>query len=116
MISKRGSSIKLISGETVDVYVYWGNKLYKLELTVLDTYTYFQPLLGRDWLDIIINDWRNIFIDNKYNEMIVNLSDSELITNKYKVLNKFETIFSKCNVLKAEACSIFAKQRQFPME
>lgn len=57
--------------------------------------------------------------------MIVKLSDSELITNKYKVLKKYETIFSKCNdsvikdytseiVLKAEACPIFAKQRQSP--
>ena len=66
-VVKYNCQMKLISGETLDIFgkirvdATVNDKIYDLELTVLNSFENFVPLLGRRWLDILFPTWRNFF-------------------------------------------------------
>ncbi|XP_037929719.1 uncharacterized protein K02A2.6-like [Teleopsis dalmanni] len=90
-----GANIKVLTGQNiavvgqVEVRVKFGGKCYELNMVVVDSAHAFKILLGRNWLDRLVPNWRKNFIEST----LVNLvkENCEVDFTKYKQL------FSKDN-------------------
>jgi hypothetical protein len=70
-----GEQVK-INGQ-IGVEVQFEEITARLRLIIADTGKTFTPLLGRDWLDILRPDWRNVFKVNS----ISSRSKKEFVRN-----------------------------------
>lgn len=108
-------NFKLISGESISV-------LFELELTVIKSAHKFIPLMGRDWLDVLYDGWREFFKGNEQNN--INRVEN---TKEYKqnIVSRFGRVFShdcwqainECTVdiiLKPNTPNIFCKAYTVP--
>jgi len=104
-----------------------GRQKQTLELYICDNYKVFSPLLGRDWLDILIPKWRNQLSSTKPNSvtpkiLAVDINEekfAEHLKTKFKkvfTIDGTQTIegFEARNILKDIAVAIFHKAYPVP--
>lgn len=98
---------KLLSGESVavlgsvQVSVKFNGNFHKLELTIVESANKFLPLLGRDWLDVLFENWRAFFIANQNLNKI-----SSVESYKKDIFTRFKTVFSTNWKLAIENCEV----------
>lgn len=60
-------NLKVVTGENVElvgevnVNVYYKNKYFYLPIVLLNCSQRFKPLLGRNWLNVLCSNWKNLF-------------------------------------------------------
>ncbi|XP_055616767.1 uncharacterized protein LOC129762487 [Toxorhynchites rutilus septentrionalis] len=85
-----GNKLKLI-GEAI-VRTEFKEKIENLSLLIIDCENEFLPLLGRNWLDVFFNGWRQFFdgsqLINSLNEL-----NNEAMVNELRV--EFPNVFTK---------------------
>ena len=93
---KFSSNILTITGESIkelgkfDAEVSFGNVSCNLTIVVVDSDKPFRALMGRNWLDVLFLNWRNLFTNNMANAVREKNSN---ILNEIK--SKFPNIVSK---------------------
>ncbi|XP_036343670.1 uncharacterized protein K02A2.6-like [Rhagoletis pomonella] len=104
-----GESVVVVGSILVDVE-FMGNR-FNLELVVLDSKAGFDPLLGRNWLDVIVPQWRGIFGNGEINQLSNNLKLNTFDFYKYNQL------FSKDNnsTIKSYVAEIVLKDEHYPI-
>lgn len=61
IVSVTGQQIKEIG--KINVEVVFGHNRRKLDLVIVDSDRFFMPLLGRNWLDVLIPEWRDRVVE-----------------------------------------------------
>lgn len=82
-----GSQLRVMGQIGVKVQV--SDSVYFLDLIVIDTNAKFLPLLGRDWLNVLLPDWKTRLTINKINENL----EGEFSLEKLK--QKFPKVFDE---------------------
>ena len=91
-IIKYNCQMKLISGETLNtfrnirVHEFVNDKIYNLELTVFYNFDNFDPLLNRNWLNVLFPTWWNFF--SSFNSCSSGLNSLMSVNGNYDVVFK----------------------------
>lgn len=72
-----GQIIKVVGKITVDVV--FRTKACKLELIVVDSEREFKPLLGRSWLDVVLPEWKVMFMGLTTSYSVNNLTTNDIL-------------------------------------
>jgi len=91
-ISGISAPVKLKGVCEVSVSLAGGQK-QTLELYVCDKYKVFTPLLGRDWLDILVPNWQNRLLSTKPNSVTPKILAVDV--NEEKIAEHLITKFKK---------------------
>jgi Zinc knuckle len=83
-----GGKLKVVG--RISVNVEHRGEPFVLSLVIVDCQISFQPLLGRDWLDILYPSWRKFFNVNSLESGKNSQSQSEVVTN---IKNSYTTLF-----------------------
>ncbi|XP_067629387.1 uncharacterized protein K02A2.6 isoform X1 [Eurosta solidaginis] len=116
-MSSISKNLKVITGENVVVVgsvlvdVEFMGKSCNLELVVLDSKSRFDPLLGRNWLDVSVPQWRNMVGNGE----ISHLSNSPKLSNLD--FQKYNQLFSTNNnsTIKSYVAEIDLKNDHYPI-
>lgn len=65
-------------------------KVYSLPLVVVNTSRKFTPLLGRNWLNVLYDGWKSIFVSGSEQNLINDVKSY----NKERILKKFPRVFN----------------------
>ncbi|KAB0794064.1 hypothetical protein PPYR_13684 [Photinus pyralis] len=123
-------SLKVVTGQKVnivgevDVLVKSNNGQGLLALVIVESESYFTPLLGRNWLNVLLPDWRNHFlgITSKINDLFCLNSDENSQSIDVgrcivAVKNKFKVVFndSPGSIIKGFQASFQLKEGSIPV-
>ncbi|KAK3930466.1 hypothetical protein KUF71_005200 [Frankliniella fusca] len=119
--------LSALSGEITNtgqilVNVKFRNVLHKLTMITCDHNSDFNPLLGRDWLDVILPQWRSIVNSPIQLNPVSSIVDPPSLDELKKLFprpfnSEADTViegFTAKLVLKSNACPIFARAYPLP--
>jgi Reverse transcriptase (RNA-dependent DNA polymerase) len=113
---------RLVVVGQIFVPVITNNGRVTLNIVIIQSENPFTTLVGRNWLDILIEDWRKIFVFNKIKEIkqVSPLSDNY----EQQIKQKFDSVFGKSLIpikqyevhvqIKSGAVPVFRKPYNVP--
>lgn len=91
LVVVNGSSLEVLG--IISVYVTLNFRKFQLDLVVLDNDHRFDPLIGRDWLDMFFDNWRTCFSNSLMIKNIPGSTGSDFFANEIK--SKYKSVFDK---------------------